>query len=90
MGKLVTTTGDLLDAAIQQAEKMTLRGQEIQQFGRDLAVENMEKLEEYRTDLHENYFKGIRQWRETCTLDGSEDSGFQPKEPSHIAVEDVD
>ncbi|KAI8883340.1 hypothetical protein K501DRAFT_333371 [Backusella circina FSU 941] len=90
MGKLVTTTGDLLDAAIQQAEKMTLRGQEIQQFGRDLAVENMEKLEEYRTDLHENYLKGIRQWRDTCTLDGSEDSSFQGKEKSHIPVEDVD
>ncbi|RCH83268.1 hypothetical protein CU097_003187 [Rhizopus azygosporus] len=33
MGKLVTATGDLLDAAIQQAEKMTARGQQIQRIG---------------------------------------------------------
>ncbi|OAD03588.1 hypothetical protein MUCCIDRAFT_156186 [Mucor lusitanicus CBS 277.49] len=46
MGKIVTATGDLLDAAIQQAEKMTVRGQEIQRIGRDLAIENMEKLDE--------------------------------------------
>jgi hypothetical protein len=70
MGKVVTATGDLLDAAMQQAEKMTLRGQEIQRIGRDLAIENMDKLEEYRADLHENYLKGIRNWRES--LDGSE------------------
>ncbi|KAI8332731.1 hypothetical protein EDC96DRAFT_451418 [Choanephora cucurbitarum] len=69
MGKLVTATGDLLDAAIQQAEKMTLRGQEIQRIGRELAIENMEKLDEYKYDLHENYIRGIKNWRESCTLD---------------------
>lgn len=69
MGKLVTTTGDLLDAALQQAEKMTQRGQDIQRIGRDLAIENMEKLDVYKSDLHENYLKGIRNWRESCTLD---------------------
>lgn len=64
MGKLVTATGDLLDAAIQQAEKMTARGQQIQRIGRDLAVENMERLDEYKSELHENYLKGIKHWRE--------------------------
>ncbi|KAI7892420.1 uncharacterized protein EV154DRAFT_505085 [Mucor mucedo] len=69
MGKLVTTTGDLLDAALQQAEKMTQRGQDIQRIGRDMAIENMEKLDVYKSDLHENYLKGIRNWRESCTSD---------------------
>ncbi|EIE89481.1 hypothetical protein RO3G_14192 [Rhizopus delemar RA 99-880] len=63
MGKIVTATGDLLDAAIQQAEKMTLRGQQIQRIGRELAIENIEKLDEYKSELHENYIKGIQQWR---------------------------
>lgn len=63
MGKIVTATGDLLDAAIQQAEKMTLRGQQIQRVGRELAIENIEKLDEYKSELHENYIKGIQQWR---------------------------
>jgi hypothetical protein len=103
MGKIVTATGDLLDAAIQQAEKMTVRGQEIQRIGRDLAIENMEKLDEYKSDLHENYLKGIRNWRESCTLEDMDDldghpppSAYLMKEYGdrgslhHMAVDDVD
>ncbi|KAI8987366.1 hypothetical protein BDF20DRAFT_814435 [Mycotypha africana] len=63
MGKIVTATGDLLDAAIQQAERLTIRGQEIQQMGRNMAIDNIEKIEEYRTDLQENYIRGLKQWR---------------------------
>ncbi|KAF7728605.1 hypothetical protein EC973_005832 [Apophysomyces ossiformis] len=65
MGKLVTTTGDLLDAALQHAHKMSMRGREIQRMGRDLAMENMEKLDEYRANLHDNYLEGVRGWRES-------------------------
>lgn len=103
MGKIVTATGDLLDAAMQQAEKMTVRGQEIQRIGRDLAIENMEKLDEYKSDLHENYLKGIRNWRESCTLEDIDDlSDHPPPSPylmkeyggrgslHHMAVDDVD
>lgn len=99
MGKIVTTTGDLLDAALQQAEKMTQRGQEIQRIGRDLAIENMEKLDEYKSDLHENYLKGIRNWRESCGGSATASSVMSPpmmiKESEnlyhhHMAVEDVD
>jgi hypothetical protein len=64
MGKLVTTTGDLLDAAFQHAQKMSLRGKDIQRLGRQLALENIEKLDGYRANLHENYLEGIREWRE--------------------------
>lgn len=64
MGKLVTTTGDLLDAALQHAQKMSLRGKDIQRLGRQLALENIEKLDGYRANLHENYMEGIREWRE--------------------------
>ena len=99
MGKIVTATGDLLDAAIQQAEKMTVRVQEIQRIGRDLAIENMEKLDEYKSDLHENYLKGIRNWRESCSLDDIDDMSdpsYRVKEYSgrgslhHMTVDDVD
>ncbi|KAI8644032.1 hypothetical protein BD408DRAFT_413953 [Parasitella parasitica] len=103
MGKIVTATGDLLDAAIQQAEKMTVRGQEIQRIGRDLAIENMEKLDEYKSDLHENYLKGIRSWRESCVLEDIDDFSEPPIPSSylvkeydgresrhHMAVDDVD
>lgn len=64
MGKLVTATGDLLDAALRHAHKMSMRGREIQRRSQDLARENLEKLEEYRANLHENYLEGIRGWRE--------------------------
>ncbi|KAG0171923.1 hypothetical protein DFQ28_000788 [Apophysomyces sp. BC1034] len=67
MGKLVTTTGDLLDAAFTHARRMSLRGREIQRVGRDMAVENMERLEKYRTSLHENYIDGVR-GREECYI----------------------
>ena len=84
MGKIVTTTGDLLDAAMQQAEKITQRGHEIQRIGRDLAIENMEKLDEYKSDLHDNYLKGIQNWRETCSLETRKEGYY------HIAVDDID
>ncbi|KAI8379239.1 uncharacterized protein BYT42DRAFT_568155 [Radiomyces spectabilis] len=64
MGKIVTATGDLIDAALQHAQKMSMRGREIHRLGRDLAIENIEKLDEYRANLHENYLEGIRGWRE--------------------------
>ncbi|KAI9310982.1 hypothetical protein BX666DRAFT_2002290 [Dichotomocladium elegans] len=64
MGKLVTATGDLLDAALRHANKISNRGREIQSRSRDLAIENMEKLDEYRANLHENYLEGIRGWRD--------------------------
>lgn len=66
MGKLVTATGDLLDAALRHAHEMSMRGREIQRRSRDLAIENMEKLEEYRASLQENYLEGIRGWQEDC------------------------
>jgi hypothetical protein len=92
MGKIVTTTGDLLDAALQQAEKMTERGQKIQRIGRDLAIENMEKLDEYKSDLHENYLKGIKNWRESCIMDQQglikeSEGGLYHH---HMVVDDVD
>ncbi|KAI7866780.1 hypothetical protein BDF14DRAFT_1809947 [Spinellus fusiger] len=75
MGKIVTATGDLLDAALQHAQKMSMRGREIQRLGRDLALENMEKLDEYRANLHDNYIEGVREWRESYmdTTDDTED-----------------
>ncbi|KAI9009349.1 hypothetical protein CLU79DRAFT_775261 [Phycomyces nitens] len=76
MGKLLTATGDLLDAALQHAQKMSVRGREIQRLGRDLAVENMEKLDEYRANLHDNYLEGIRGWREGYLDD--EDTEYRP------------
>lgn len=105
MGKIVAATGDLLDAAIQQSEIISQRGQDIQRIGRDMAIENMEKLDEYKSDLHENYLKGIKNWRESCILDEMDDYGsdIHPqsssnliKEPGpgrhhqHLIVEDVD
>lgn len=83
MGKLVTATGDLLDAAFQHAQKMSMRGREIQRLGRDLAIENMEKLDEYRANLHENYLEGVRGWRETYIDDDLAD--FDP--PPHSTKE---
>ncbi|SAM03395.1 hypothetical protein [Absidia glauca] len=78
MGKLVTATGDLLDAAFQHAQKMSMRGREIQRLGRDLAIENMEKLDEYRANLHENYLEGVRGWRETYIDDDLDDFDASP------------
>ncbi|KAI9491916.1 hypothetical protein BDB00DRAFT_745253, partial [Zychaea mexicana] len=69
MGKLVTATGDLLDAALRHAHKMSVRGREIQHRSRDLAIENMEKLDEYRASLHDNYLEGIRGWRENYIVE---------------------
>ncbi|KAI8985327.1 hypothetical protein BDB01DRAFT_787643 [Pilobolus umbonatus] len=91
MGKLVTTTGDLLDAAIQQAEKMTLRGQEIQRFGRDLAIENIDKLDDYKMDMHENYIRGIKNWRDSCSYEEYDENPYMPiKEPGQLVVEEID
>lgn len=75
MGKLVTATGDLLDAALRHAHEMSMRGREIQRRSRDLAIENMEKLEEYRASLQENYLEGVRGWREDCEPFDDDDIG---------------
>ncbi|CAO3599625.1 unnamed protein product [Absidia cylindrospora] len=73
MGKLVTTTGDLLDAAFQQVQKMTIHGQDIQHLGHDFAVENMEKLESYRSNLQDYYLRGVHEWKETYIEAGGGD-----------------
>ncbi|GAA5802211.1 hypothetical protein HPULCUR_007674 [Helicostylum pulchrum] len=64
MGKLMTTTGDILDSAVNHAQKMSMQSKEIQQIGHDLAIENLEKLDEYRSDLRVNYLEGIKNWQE--------------------------
>ncbi|KAI8143043.1 hypothetical protein BJV82DRAFT_613263 [Fennellomyces sp. T-0311] len=83
MGKLVTATGDLLDAALRHAHKMSMRGREIQRRSRDLAIENMEKLDEYRANLHENYLEGIRGWRENYIEEEEEDDEFVDDDYRH-------
>jgi hypothetical protein len=47
MGKLMTTTGDILDSAVNHAHKMSMQGRDIQMLGHHLAIENMERLDEY-------------------------------------------
>ncbi|ORE14940.1 hypothetical protein BCV71DRAFT_267017 [Rhizopus microsporus] len=64
MGKIMTTTGDILDSALTHAQKMTFRSKEIQRLGHEIAIENMEKLEEYQADLKDNYIEGLRAWKE--------------------------
>ena len=83
MGKLVTATGDLLDAALRHANKMSMRGREIQRRSRDLAIENMEKLDEYRANLHENYLEGIRGWRENYLIEEEMDDEIDYNEEEY-------
>lgn len=97
MGKIVSTTGDLLDAAIQQAEKMAQRGQEIQRIGRDMAIENMERIDEYKSDLHDNYLTGVKNWRDSLQQEVDYQQ-LQKQHPPlilkegyyHVPVDDVD
>lgn len=77
MGKLMTTTGDILDSAVNHAERMSMQSREIQQIGHDLAIENLEKLEEYRSDLKVNYLEGIKNWQE-CYNNEEDDYTFTP------------
>ncbi|KAI9356604.1 hypothetical protein BD770DRAFT_389688 [Pilaira anomala] len=76
MGKLMTTTGDILDSAVNHAQKMSMQSREIQQIGHDLAIENLEKLDEYRSDLRVNYLEGLKNWQE-CYND-QDDYTFTP------------
>lgn len=62
MGKLMTTTGDILDSAVNHAAKMSMQSREIQQISHDLAIENLEKLDEYKSDLKLNYLEGLKNW----------------------------
>ena len=90
MGKLMTATGDILDSAVNHAQKMSMQSREIQQIGHSLAVENLEKLDEYRSDLKTNYIEGIRNWRETYFDEEEEDCTLTPiKEagPSGLMIE---
>lgn len=57
LGKLIIATGDLLDAAYLQADKMTSQGQELHRIGLEMARENRERLSAYRTQLQENYMR---------------------------------
>ncbi|KAI9473724.1 MAG: hypothetical protein EXX96DRAFT_315529 [Benjaminiella poitrasii] len=68
MGKLVTTTGDILDAAIDQAQKLVMQAQELQRMGRDMAIDSMEKLDEYKSEMHVNYLQGVKNWRESYMI----------------------
>ncbi|KAI8334090.1 hypothetical protein EDC96DRAFT_17532 [Choanephora cucurbitarum] len=60
MGKILSAAGDIVDSAISHAQKMSMQGREIQQFGQALAIENMERLEEYRADLETHYLEGLK------------------------------
>ncbi|KAI8373880.1 hypothetical protein BD560DRAFT_393848 [Blakeslea trispora] len=60
MGKILSAAGDIVDSAISHAQKMSMQGREIQQFGQELAIENMERLEEYRVDLETHYLEGLK------------------------------
>lgn len=87
MGKIVTSAGDLIDAAFQHAQKMSIRGREIQRIGRDLAIENMERLDEYRANLHENYLEGVRGWRETYIDEDYADSNSEYSQRERPLIE---
>ncbi|KAI8053164.1 uncharacterized protein B0P05DRAFT_435650, partial [Gilbertella persicaria] len=64
MGKLLTTAGDIVDSSISYAQKMSIQGREIQHYGHELAIENMEKLEEYRSGLETHYLEGLKNWKQ--------------------------
>lgn len=88
MGKLVTTTGDILDLAFKHVQKITLHGKDIQFLGRNFAMENMERLDTYRSNLHENYLKGVREWQDTYVDNNIGASRhhpleIQPSSPQH-------
>lgn len=78
MGKLMTTTGDILDSAVNHAQKMSMQSREIQLIGHELAIENLEKLDEYRSDLKVNYLEGIKNWQERYHEDNIEDYALTP------------
>ncbi|RCH90089.1 hypothetical protein CU098_001444, partial [Rhizopus stolonifer] len=45
MGKLLATTGDILNSAYMHANKITSQSKEMQQLGQGLTVENLQRLE---------------------------------------------
>jgi hypothetical protein len=85
MGKLMTTTGDILDSAVNHAQKMSMQSREIQQIGHELAIENLEKLDEYRSDLKLNYLQGIESWQER--YHDEEDDSLTPMKESKLLIE---
>jgi hypothetical protein len=83
MGKLLTTTGDILDSAVNHAQKMSMQSREIQRISQDLAIENLGKLDEYKSDLKINYLEGLKNWKESYHHQDQdeaegEDYGFTP------------
>jgi hypothetical protein len=52
---------------------MSMQSREIQQIGHELAIENLEKLDEYRSDLKINYLQGIESWKECYPNEEEED-----------------
>jgi hypothetical protein len=61
MGKVLTTTGDILDSAMEHAQQLKLQSRDIQQLGHQVAVDNISKLDEYKSDLKEIYLKGVKE-----------------------------
>lgn len=54
----MTTTGDILDSAVNHAHKMSMQSRDIQMLGHHLAIENMEKLDEYAPSSNKvNYWQ---------------------------------
>ncbi|RCI02245.1 hypothetical protein CU098_009291 [Rhizopus stolonifer] len=78
MGKLLTTAGDIVDSSISYAQKMSIQGREIQHYGHELAIENMEKLEEYRSGLETHYLEGLKNWKQDSYLPSSIDDALSP------------
>ncbi|KAI9012680.1 hypothetical protein CLU79DRAFT_709028 [Phycomyces nitens] len=77
VGKLVTTAGDLIDASMTHARKMSRRGKEIERIGNDVALDHMERLEEYRASLEANYVQGVRGWRECFDVGPGDSASFR-------------
>ncbi|KAI9246353.1 hypothetical protein BY458DRAFT_446874 [Sporodiniella umbellata] len=78
MGKLMTTTGDILDSALTHAQKMTSRSKEIQRLGQELALE---RIEGFHNDLRTGYMENLRKWKENYyepSAYGQQDYIFTP------------
>lgn len=55
--QVILSTGDILDAAYTQADKMTAQGLEIQRMGTSMAMTNMDRLTMYRLELQHRYMR---------------------------------
>lgn len=71
MGKLMTTTGDIFESAVNHANKMTIQGRDIQMLGHHLAIENMEKLDEYTAPK-------VSSWQQEVYMSEQEDYAITP------------